>query len=438
MRWPPRVMPVLLGVVLLVGACQWPTVGFDAARTGFSPSEKAITPANVHKLTPVWKAKLIGPGSDAVVADGRVYVSAVENNIPIGAKVGSYLYAFNATAASCPQPGGCQPVWSHPYATVATTPPSPTVLTPPVLKGGTVYVGWNRIGPDQYGGAVDAFADDTGTPVFSSGQGGTSSAAVTRGLLYSNWQFRCCMGDRFSATEALDAKTGTPRFSTFIAPTSAPALAGGTLYVAQGATISAYDAAGAGNCGPPPPPAPPNFLGFTVVCSPLWSARAGGTITATPAVANGEVYVGASDGKLYAFPAGGCGAATCTPTWTGSTGGPITSAAAVSAATVWVASGDGKLYAFNAQGCGAPTCVPTWTAVIGGTLSPPSVAGSVLFIASSNGHLYAYNASGCGQATCQAALAANIGAPVATSPAISNGRVFITDTIHTLHAYTLP
>ena len=36
-------------------------------------------------------------------------------------------------------------------------------------------------------------------------------------------------------------------------------------------------------------------------CSPLWSYRAGAEIESSPVVANGVVYVGSPDGKLYSF-----------------------------------------------------------------------------------------------------------------------------------------
>ena len=50
------------------------------------------------------------------------------------------------------------------------------------------------------------------------------------------------------------------------------------------------------------------------------SARRAGYVDNSPTVANGVVYAGDSDGKLYAFDAAGCGAATCEPIWTGERG----------------------------------------------------------------------------------------------------------------------
>jgi outer membrane protein assembly factor BamB len=81
-------------------------------------------------------------------------------------------------------------------------------------------------------------------------------------------------------------------------------------------------------------------------CSPLWTGATGGFIDSSPAVANGVVYVGSADHKLYAFPAS-CGGAVCAPLWTGLTGSFIDSSPAVANGVVYVGSADGKLYAFD-------------------------------------------------------------------------------------------
>ncbi len=36
-------------------------------------------------------------------------------------------------------------------------------------------------------------------------------------------------------------------------------------------------------------------------CNPLWAASTGGSVDSSPAVANGMVYVGSTDGELYAY-----------------------------------------------------------------------------------------------------------------------------------------
>ena len=90
-----------------------------------------------------------------------------------------------------------------------------------------------------------------------------------------------------------------------------------------------------------------------LLCQPLWSGATGNDITSSPAVANGIVYIGSADHKLYAFPAKGCGISSCSPLWTGTTGsGILESSPLVVNGVVYVGSFDKKLYAFAATGCG--------------------------------------------------------------------------------------
>ena len=76
-----------------------------------------------------------------------------------------------------------------------------------------------------------------------------------------------------------------------------------------------------------------------------WTASTGSEIFSSPAVANGVVYVGSGDHKLYAF-----NASTGKPLWTASTGDIIGSSPAVANGVVYVGSEDHKLYAFHLLG----------------------------------------------------------------------------------------
>ena len=79
-----------------------------------------------------------------------------------------------------------------------------------------------------------------------------------------------------------------------------------------------------------------------------WTGATGRSIESSPAVATGVVYVGSSDGKLYAYAVGcASGGASCSPLWTGATGDSIYSSPAVANGVVYVGSDDGKLYAFG-------------------------------------------------------------------------------------------
>jgi outer membrane protein assembly factor BamB len=73
-----------------------------------------------------------------------------------------------------------------------------------------------------------------------------------------------------------------------------------------------------------------------------WSYTTGGDILSSPAVANGVVYVGSNDNKIYALDA-----KTGAFLWSYITGAWIESSPAVVDGRVYVDSRDGKLYAFG-------------------------------------------------------------------------------------------
>jgi hypothetical protein len=421
---------VLLAVVTLVS-----TSGTASART----------PPAVSKLTKLWTARLIGPGTSPVVAGGAVYVTAVNPKLSNARAAGSDLYAFDATCA--PAPARCvkRPVWVHSYPAIQVANQLYAVaLTPAAAGNGSVYVGENQIGADQYSGTEQAFAAASGAPVFTARQGGTSRPAVGDGVVATNWQFQCCFAQSsFTGTEALDAATGAQLFTTISGPGSSPAVGAGSLFVVTGGALAAYDATG--KVCVPPPSVPPSELqaferatGFPEVCMPLWYPAIGGTIVAGATVVGTEMYVGSSDGKVYAFPAAGCGLSECGPDWTGSAGGAISTSVAASSTTLFVTSSDGVLSAFPIGGCGSPTCAPTWTGTVGGSMSAPTVDGPLVYVTSTTGLLAAFPTGGCGAAMCGPSWEARLHAPSVTDPAVGNGVIFVTDTQHSLYAFRQP
>jgi outer membrane protein assembly factor BamB len=105
---------------------------------------------------------------------------------------------------------------------------------------------------------------------------------------------------------------------------------------------------------------------------------------------------------------------------------------------VFVASQSGKLYAFPVAGCGHSTCLPTWSASVGGVLTAPTVSGTNVYVGSSNGNVYGFNLAGCSRPSCSPTLEARVTAAVATAPVVDDGHLFVSDTAHTLHVFTLP
>ncbi len=116
-----------------------------------------------------------------------------------------------------------------------------------------------------------------------------------------------------------------------------------------------------------------------------WSANTGGSVTSSPAVSSGVVYVGSGGGSLYAFKA-----ATGALLWSALTGGPIKSSPALgTGGIVYVGSLDGSVYAFHtANGS------QLWSQSTGGIVeSSPAVANGGVYVSSGDGNLYAFNAA---------------------------------------------
>ena len=204
-------------------------------------------------------------------------------------------------------------------------------------------------------------------------------------------------------------------------------------------------------------------------CAPLWEAVTGSGIESAPAVDGGVVYIGSMDHKLYAFDAAGiaqcsvlAGVKYCNPLWTGTTGNAIWGSPAVANGYVYVGAMDGKVYAFSlsastmATTClgAAPTrtCNAAWTATVGSGLTPmmssPAVvasgpsAASLLFVTSTDGNLYAFDPSGgwfCSGSypnkTCQAMWKGDEGHLLYASPSVANNLVYTVDQDGNVEAY---
>lgn len=156
--------------------------------------------------------------------------------------------------------------------------------------------------------------------------------------------------------------------------------------------------------------------------APTWTIRIGGLLESSPAVANGLIYIGSAEGKLYAFDI-----ATSNAKWTASTNGHIIqSSPAIANGLVYIGSTDGKLYAFDAF-----SGQPKWAAHTGGLIeSSPTLVNGLAYIGSTDGRLYAFNAlSGHQQ------WSTSIGSAILSSPAVANGLVYIGATDGKLYAF---
>ena len=112
-------------------------------------------------------------------------------------------------------------------------------------------------------------------------------------------------------------------------------------------------------------------------CGPLWRAQTGGSIVATPLVVGGRVYAASSDGRVYAFPT----ACTdpqgpCSPLWIGRTDGPLKETPVATNGLVYVTSTDGNLYVFR-DDCATQgsECAPLLVEPVGPLPPGPLIAG---------------------------------------------------------------
>jgi outer membrane protein assembly factor BamB len=431
---------VSLGIVVVLGGCDWTQLGFDSGHSGFNPTENAIRVSSVASLQPAWVFRDPNVGeSRLAVSGGRVFASA-----PLGQITG--------------------------------TPPNAVFPPPPLQvlddKAGTVD--WTA------GGRVFVSCGDIGVTATSVG-----APAVSVGRVYLLSSDTFCViggaGEHSYSASSLDAATGAATAFGNIHVLSDPAVSSdGTVFVAEspGAPPFGPSSVVGGSFAFTPPdgysPGTPAITQDSVyvvtggghlyavdrsTSTLRWSAQIGfgpGPIP-TPSVVDGHVYV-AGGTVMSAFDAAGVagcatvgGATTCTPLWNTTLPDMLgTNAPAVAYSHVYARSFN-HLYALNAQ-----TGVEAWAATLGSTtgnpaaLGSPSVANGVVFVGSQDNQLHAYDGAGTTNCsgtptTCTPLWTATLaGAPGASQPVIANGSVYISaanpngGTNSTVYKFSLP
>ena len=148
----------------------------------------------------------------------------------------------------------------------------------------------------------------------------------------------------------------------------------------------------------------------------------------SPVVANGIVYVGSMDGKLYAWDTATGAPITGFPVSTG--GIWIESSPAVANNIVYVGSYVGNLYAWNA-GTGVP--IAGFPVSTGGIItSSPAIANGIVYVSSYDGNLYAWNAA---TGVPVAGFPVSTGSAIESSPAVANGIVYVGSDDYKLYAW---
>jgi len=438
----------LMAAVLLAG-CDWSTYRFGANHSGFNPTETDIAPGRLAllQLATTFEAPFPNTLNTSVaVANGKVFASGVEGQTAFPSH---FLYAFaEKSGANCSGvPRHCAPLWG---ALLGTDPLDDLVRGTPSVANAVVYVvtGTTLFAFRAAGGShCVGSSPPMCPPLWTAAVGSDGSVTVAGGVVYVGGY------DGISAFDAAGTQgcAGPPSARVcsplWTAPTnfvsgSSPAVADGVVYIGseESGTLYAFDAHGTTRC-----------TGVTKTCAPLWTASLNGSTASSPAVVNGVVYIGGSDnfvgsgeGRLYAFDADGtqgCSgpptARVCNPLWTANPGGEITGSPAVAQGRVYVGSSDGILAVFDAAGqqscSGSPkTCAPLMTADTNDTGgSSPAIAGNVVFIQSNEiGKVSAFDATGnlgCTGTPKQCTPLWSVDIPFfgAISPVVANGVVYI-------------
>ena len=194
---------------------------------------------------------------------------------------------------------------------------------------------------------------------------------------------------------------------------SSPAIANGIVYVGStDSKLYAWNAATGAT-----------IAGFPVVT--------GGPINSSPAIANGVVYAGATDNKLYAWNAATGATIAGFPVVIGGVMN-FNSAPAIANGIVYVGATDNKLYAWNAATGAAIAGFPAVTGTGGSIISSPAIANGIVYVGSTDGILYAWNAA---TGAAIAGFPVGTGGQIFSSPAIANGVVYVGSEDSKLYAW---
>jgi outer membrane protein assembly factor BamB len=200
---------------------------------------------------------------------------------------------------------------------------------------------------------------------------------------------------------ALNAYTGAKiwNYTTTRTLTSSPAVSGGMVFVGVGDGILALNA----------------LTGVEI-----WSYHTDGRVSSSPAVVDGIVYIGSPEGNLYAL-----NASIGSEIWSYATldvgyGKAIFSSPAVVDGVVYFGALDDNVYALNAS-----TGEKIWNHMIRlGVDSAPAVSEGIVYVSSGLGYLYALNAA-TGEEIWSFRVSDLLQRLHGTSPTVADGVVYV-------------
>lgn len=420
----PAALAAAVTMVILLAGC-WPVPGGNADRTAHNSLEGALTTATVADLAPAWTADL-GPGnSGPVVLDrGAVFVRVDNSVAGLDARTGDTRWTWEA-------PDDVLDIAS---------------VGEPLVVEGRVLIGYGagNLGGRWAGVALDprtgeAVAGPVATGLLSTARG-TIVASITHAFgtgtpVLTSYQLTDLSGATTVNGGRLSIRSGSGPLSRLTVGRNGVYHAGSGLVAGpggwtQGDGVRGFPFQPAGTCGPPTAEA---------FACPEW-------VTAMSAVT--DVVIGPGETILYVGQSGGSVAALDPATgavqWTAAVGAEVTATPALADGVLYVPTADGDLVAVDAAGCSAATCTPLWSAAVDGTAlaQQPAVAGSgadaVVFAGTQGGTLAAVPAAGCGAATCAPLWQTSVGAEVTGAPAVTAGRVVVGTRGGRIAAFHLP
>lgn len=387
-------------VCALLSGC-WVQQGWDAGRGNWNAQESTITSGNVGQLALAW---------DTAVADGAL-------NLPVSANGAVYVTQTSTRIAALDaDDGGIR--WTRDI-TEDEFPDITVNLDSPLWSKGSLLVPANVFNR----GTIFTLSTKDGSTISGPGYGTRAHSSLAMkddvlatfssevhpgfGLAEIPWKYRptlvftfpggstpgqyAIVGQRILwsiGSSALGFSAACPQYDPPLpvggcradwstplgANPSGPAATGEdqVVYADSSGTVTVLD---------------------TATGAVLWTGEAGSSITRRPAVAGDSILVATDDGRLVAFPAAGCGAATCAALWEGAVGGPAATQPLVGGDVVYAASGS-EIRAFALGGCGAPTCAPLTTVVADSAVRGTIVHDGRLIATTTGGHVTAWELPG--------------------------------------------
>lgn len=418
---------------LALAGC-WPQPGANADHTGHNPFETAITPATVGRLTEAWRTSIAAPEvtlTQPVATAGRVFVSVGPCGVA-ALRAGDGAVSWEAAPESQP----CSDV--DPSFDVYTD------WTPPHVQGDRIGYGYRAVIPfnpraPEFRAETAWFDVATGATV------GGSSGAIPSGV----------RGDRVitAGTRVLTLPPPNPPIVTGSQPnafisvgtTSGESVAGvtsaggGLPLLGRDAIFQVGTAAGT---TPGDNTLTPGLRAYrlgeahdlcgSVTCASWVLPITGGSTAPILSPDQSTLYLGIGEDLTAVDAASG------TVRWTAPLGAAPVAEPALADGTLFVPLADGRLVAVD-DGCGAATCGVQWSATPGPGQRQPSVGGRVVFtVGSDDGSIEAFDAGGCGATTCQPLWTADAGPAITGSPAVANGRVYVSTADDDVVAFGLP